>query len=85
MANIAHTYEILSDCPTEITPMLSLLLALRGRHIHLQEFIVARRLDLDQIRRVIGILELPEYFAFGFGHGLTFPSCFLKIVDFTRK
>lgn len=22
MANIAHTYEILSDCPTEITPML---------------------------------------------------------------
>ena len=47
----------------------TLLLALRGRNIRLEEVIVACRLDLDEIRRCIGILELSEYFAFGFGHG----------------
>ena len=46
----------------------ALVLALCGRNIRLQKIVVALRLDLDEIRRIVGILEFPEYFAFGFGH-----------------
>ena len=52
----------------------TLVLTLRGRNIHLQEIVITLRLDLDEIRRIVGILEFSEYFAFGFGH-VTYLSC----------
>ena len=52
----------------------TLVLALRGRYIRLQKIIIALRLDLNEIRRIVGILEFPEYFAFGFCH-VVYLSC----------
>ena len=52
----------------------TLVLALRGRNISLQKIIIALRLDLNEIRRIVGILEFPEYFAFGFCH-VVYLSC----------
>ena len=49
----------------------ALLLALRGRHVLLEEVVVGLRLDLDQVRRVVHVLQTAEYLAFSF-HWLTF-------------
>ena len=46
----------------------------RNPGLELKEIVVALRLDLDEIRRIVGILEFPEYFAFGFCH-VVYLSC----------
>ena len=49
----------------------ALLLALCGRHVLLEEVVVRLRLYLNQVRRVVHVLQTAEYLAFSF-HWLTF-------------
>ena len=52
----------------------TMFLALRGGDVLLQEVIVGLRLDFNQIRRIVRILQFAEYLALSF-HWLTFQSC----------
>ena len=61
----------------------AMLRTLRGRHVLLEEVVVGLRLDLDQVRRVVRILQLAEYLALCF-HWLTFQLCFCTEVDKTN-
>ena len=59
----------------------ALLGALRGRHVLLEEVVVRLRLNLNQVRRVVDVLQTPEHLAFSF-HWLTFQFSLMLLLKF---